>query len=178
MGRIAAAALANLATFALFVAVLIGIAFTVAPQSTAAALASLRPSPGGSAFSVKVEPGDTEVERGTSLLVLARVQGPMPPEATLIYQAEGAEESRLAMSASLNDPVFGGRIPIVDAPLTYTIVMDDYKSPAYRVTVFEYPRLEKADARLVFPSYTGQNRAWCGCCTVSVVGTELTLTSF
>ena len=28
---------------------------------------------------------------------------------------EGGEEARLAMSASLNDPVFGGRIPVVDA---------------------------------------------------------------
>jgi hypothetical protein len=180
MGRIAAAALANLATFALFVAVLVGIAFTVAPQSTAAALASLRPSPSVAGFSVAVEPGDTEVERGTSLLVLARVQGPMPPEATLVYQAEGAEESRLAMSSSLADPVFGGRIPVVDAPLVYHVVMDDYKSPAYRVTVFEYPRLEKADAKLVFPSYTGQEpRVVQDVRTVSVVeGTELTLTCY
>jgi len=181
MRRIATAALTNLATFALFLAVLLGIAFTIAPQSTAATIAGLTPSSlSGSAFSVTVEPGDTEVERGTSLLVLARVQGRMPPEAALVYQAEGAEEARLAMSSSLNDPVFGGRIPIVDAPLAYHVEMDDYKSPTYRVSVFEYPRLEKADAKLVFPSYTGQEpRLVQDVRTVSVVeGTELTLVCY
>src|SRR5947209_11756398 len=46
------------------------------------------------------------------------------------------------------------------------------------VTVFEYPRLEKADARLVFPAYTGlEERIVQDFRTVSVVeGTELTLT--
>ena len=65
----------------------------------------------GKSFTVTVEPGNTEVERGTSLLVLARVTGAMPAEATLVFRTEAGEESRLPMSPSLDDPVFGGRIP-------------------------------------------------------------------
>jgi hypothetical protein len=156
MQRIVAAAAANIATFALFLAVIVLIAVSVGPAADSAALlanaaASL---PRGQAFTVTVEPGNTAVERGTSLLVLARISGAMPAEATLVFQSEGGEESRLPMSPSLDDPVFGGRIPVVDAPLEYRVELGGQMTPTYRVTVFEYPRLEKADARLVFPAYT------------------------
>ena len=107
MGRIATAAAANVFALTLFVAVLAGIALTaVSPSSAAAVLAGHRPVASGPGFTVKVEPGNTEVERGTSLLVLARIAGQMPPEAMLVMKPVGGEESRLAMSASLNDPVF------------------------------------------------------------------------
>jgi hypothetical protein len=181
IGRIAAAALANVAALLLLVAVLAGLALTaVSPPSAAAALTGIGPAALGAGFAVTVEPGNTEIERGTSLLVLARVAGQMPPEATLIMKPEEAEESRLAMSASLNDPVFGGRIPVVDRPLDYAIELGGQTTPTYRVTVFEYPRLEKADARLVYPSYTGlEPRVVQDVRTLSVVeGTELTLTCY
>ena len=88
MGRIAAAALGQAIAFVAFLVVLAGLAFTaVSPSSAAAALGSLRPLATGPGFTVKVEPGDTEVERGTSLLVLARVAGQMPPEATLVMKS-------------------------------------------------------------------------------------------
>ena len=92
----------------------------------------------------------------------------------------GGEEARLAMSASLNDPVFGGRIPVVDQPLDYAIDLGGQTTPTYHVTVFEYPRLEKADAKLVYPTYTGlEPRIVQDVRTVSVVeGTELTLTCY
>ena len=81
------------------------------------------------------------------------------------------------MSASLDDPVFGGRIPVVDQPLDYHVELGGQTTPPYHVTVFEYPRLERADARLVYPSYTGlEPRLVQDVRTVSVVeGTELTL---
>jgi hypothetical protein len=181
MGRIAAAAAANVLTLLLFIGVLAGMALTaVSPSSAAAALVGRKPTTSGPGFSVKVEPGNTEIERGSSLLVLARITGQVPPEATLIARPVGGEESRLAMAASLNDPVFGSRIPIVDQPLDYCVELGGQTTPTYHVTVFEYPRLEKADARLVFPSYTGlEERVVQDMRTVSVVeGTKLTLTCY
>jgi hypothetical protein len=38
-------------------------------------------------FEVAIEPGNTEIERGKSLLVVARFLGPLPPEATLVYRS-------------------------------------------------------------------------------------------
>jgi hypothetical protein len=179
--RVAAAAAGNLAALTMFLVLLAGVAFMrVSPSSAAAVSGGLIPVPSGPGFSVTVEPGDTEVERGTSLLVLARVAGQMPPEAMLVMQPASGEEGRLAMSASLEDPVFGGRIPVVDQPLEYHIELGDHTTATYKVTVFEYPRLEKADAQLVYPAYTGQEpRLVQDVRTVSVVeGTELTLTCY
>ena len=68
-------------------------------------------------FSVTIEPGSTEIERGSSLLVLARVKGPLPAEATLAYGAESGDTTVLAMSPSLDDPIFGGRVSMVTQPL-------------------------------------------------------------
>lgn len=129
-------------------------------------------------FSVVVEPGDTEIERGTSLLVLARVSGEMPADATLIMTSNGSEPSSSSMPRSLADPVFGGRVAIVKEPFDYRVELGGQVSKTYHVGVFEYPRLERADARLKYPSYTGlEERLVQDVRSVSVVeGTQVTLT--
>ncbi|MCI0357514.1 MAG: hypothetical protein L0211_03390, partial [Planctomycetaceae bacterium] len=173
------AALTNCVAMVVFAVALAALVFTVArPMAdAAAALADRGMGALSSGFAVKVEPGDTEVERGTSVMVLARVTGRMPAEATLVFQPESGEVTRLPMNASLDDPVFGGRIPLVDGPLTYTIELGGQTTPAYKIAVFEYPRLERADAKLVYPAYTGlEPRLIQDVRTVSAVeGTELTI---
>ena len=127
-------------------------------------------------MSFTVEPGNTEIERGSSLLVLARVTGPLPAEAALVIESAG-EGTRSAMSASLDDPVFGARIPAVNEPLNYHVELDGKSSPTFHASVFEYPRLERADARLVYPRYTGlAERLVQDFRTLSIVeGTEITI---
>jgi hypothetical protein len=128
-------------------------------------------------FSVAVEPGDAEIERGTTLLVLARVTGEMPADATLVIEPAAGDASSLEMSRSLDDPVFGGRIATVTEAFDYHVELGGQKSKTFHVTVFEYPKLERADARLVYPSYTGlEERLVQDVRTVSVVeGTKVTL---
>jgi len=173
------AALANVATFLLFLVAVIGLAKFLPPPASASAMipAPLQSLLPGQGFTVTVEPGDTEVEKGTSLLVLARIAGTMPPSAVLHYDVEGGEAAALPMAPSLDDPVFGGRIPLVEQDLTYRVEVQGEVSPTYHAKVFEYPRLERADARLVFPKYTGlEERLVQDVRTISVVeGTELTL---
>lgn len=119
-------------------------------------------------FQVTIEPGDTEIERGTSLLVLARFQGSLPPDATLVYrQTESTanstsaaetetetESGRVPMSKALDDPLFGGSVAIVDKPLEYHVEYTGQQTQTFRVDVFEYPRLSRADVHLEFPRYT------------------------
>ncbi len=128
-------------------------------------------------FSVAVEPGDTEIERGTSLLVLARVTGEVPADAKLVLQPATGDAGDLAMSRSLDDPVFGGRIATITEAFDYHIELGGQTTKTFHVTVFEYPRLERADARLVYPSYTAlEERLVQDVRTVSVVeGTQVTL---
>lgn len=175
--RMAGAALLNLATLGMFVAVLAGLGWQASQQNRAALAGGNERASAGGKLSVTVEPGNTEVERGTSLLVLARYQGEQPADAMLVYQAPGGEASRLAMSKTLKDPVFGGRIPAVDAPLEYRVELDGYQSETFRVTVFEYPKLVRADAKLVYPAYVGlEERLVQDVRTISAPeGTELTL---
>ncbi|PQO28851.1 hypothetical protein [Blastopirellula marina] len=131
----------------------------------------------GANYEATIEPGDTEVERGTSLLVLARFADRLPPEATLTYTSDDGQEHAVAMSQSLDDPLLGGRIASVTQPLTYRVAFANQVTRDFNVTVFEYPLLLQTDAKLVFPSYTGQEEKFIqDVRRVSAVeGSELTL---
>ena len=175
--RLAWAVATQSATLALFV-----LALSNAPVGVARTLIALSPEgpqpvANASEFSVEVEPGTTEIEKGTSLLVLARITGQVPADATLVMQPAAGEPTQLEMTRSLEDPVFGGRIAAVTESFDYRIEFGGRTSPTFRVTVFEYPRLERADARLVYPSYTGlEQRVIQDVRTISVVeGTQVTL---
>src|SRR5262249_20817426 len=52
-------------------------------------------------------------------------------------------------------PVFGGSVPEVTGDLFYRIEYANEQTRDFKVTVFEHPRLERADAHLTFPEYTG-----------------------
>ncbi|QDU29177.1 hypothetical protein ETAA8_42840 [Anatilimnocola aggregata] len=171
-------AFVNVLMFAVFVftffAMLFSAVSSVSPPSIVAPTIAL---PAGQEFALTIEPGNTEVERGTSLLVLARIQGRMPAEATLHYTLASGEEQTMPMPPSLADPVFGARIPVVLEPLEYFVTADQQTSPKYRVTVFEYPKLDRADAELDYPQYTGlEKKLIQDVRTLSAVeGTKLTL---
>jgi hypothetical protein len=105
-------------------------------------------------FEFVIAPGNTEVERGASLLVESRFRGPLPPDATLAFESANDEAQQLAMTKSLEDPIYGGRIPEVHENLIYHVTFADSTSETYRVTVFDYPDLQRADAQLTFPDYT------------------------
>ncbi len=103
---------------------------------------------------VEVTPGDCELERGRSLVVVARFERGLPPAARLVARSVRGEVS-LPLVRSLDDPVYGGTLPEVDADLAYWIEYGERRTREFRVTVFEYPRLVRADAHLAYPEYTG-----------------------
>jgi len=104
---------------------------------------------------VNVTPGDTSVERGSSLVVLARFEGRMPVEASLVVQPAAGEQRRIPLTKNLDDPVFGGSVPDVKDALSYRIEFAGGRTREFQVTVFEFPELEHADAHIKFPEYTG-----------------------
>jgi len=123
-------------------------------------------SVGGGAveYDAVIEPGDVELERGASLVALARFAGSrLPAEVTLVYRPVDRSaqpgEQRLAMSKSLDDPLFAGRVADAQRDFEYYVAYGAQRSPSYRVTVFDYPELERADMKLAFPGYTGQPEA-------------------
>ncbi|WP_437194234.1 hypothetical protein [Planctomicrobium sp. SH527] len=112
-------------------------------------------APNPAAFKIDVEPGDVELERGTPLLVLARFTGSTPSQVELVTRDSNGGEARLPLNKSLNDPLFGGRVPQVQRNLTYHIEADGERTPDFQVTTFDYPDLVQADAVVNSPEYTG-----------------------
>lgn len=156
---------------------LIVVTLMLALRTPAGGRSAISADAGRIASGLVVEPGDAEIERGTSLLVVARFNAAVPGEATLVVEGGETAEARRPMARSLEDPTFAARIDRVQSDLTYRIAFAGRASEPYRVTVFDYPEVLRADADLAFPEYTGLSAR-----TVedirhvtAVEGTELTL---
>ncbi len=104
---------------------------------------------------VTVTPGDTEVERGSSLVISARFGGEPPAEAALVLVGGSGKTQRLALERHLADPVFGASLSEVAEDGRYHVEYSGGRSPDFKIRVFDYPSLLRADALLVFPGYTG-----------------------
>jgi hypothetical protein len=104
---------------------------------------------------ITVTPGDTQVERGTALVIAARFGGTPPAEATLVLNSETGKELRMPMARQLADPIFGASIPEVSEAGVYHIDYGGKKTRDFKITVFEFPALVRADAELRYPAYTG-----------------------
>ncbi len=146
--KLALAHVAHLAAFAFFVAALMGLRAntTTAEQKIAAAKAA--------ADSISVVPGDTQIERGNSLVVLAKFEGRLPAGATLVLGSGTNVTRSIALTKSLDDPVFGGTVPEVNEDFTYRIEFAGQRTKEFAVKVFEHPKLERADVKIQFPAYT------------------------
>lgn len=102
---------------------------------------------------ITVTPGDVSLERGSSLVVLARFEGPLPPKVELAFGVPGALHN-IPLVKSLGDPMFGVSIPEVSSNFVYHVEYRGERTRDFTVKVFEHPRLERADANLTFPNYT------------------------
>lgn len=103
---------------------------------------------------ITVTPGDVELERGTGLLVSARFGGKPPAEATLVLLPASGKTKRIPMERHLADPVFGASVIEVAEDGLYHVEYGSKKTGDYKIRVFEFPALTRADAHLQFPAYT------------------------
>lgn len=104
--------------------------------------------------SVTVTPGDASIEKGGSLVVLAKFEGEVPAEAVLVVRPANEPERRIPLTKNLDDPVFGTSVPDIKGELTYRVEYGGESTRDFKVSTFEFPRLEKADAKVTFPEYT------------------------
>ncbi len=104
---------------------------------------------------IEVTPGDSSLERGTSFVVLVRFGSEAPEAAELVLGTNAASARRIPLVRSLGDPVFGVTVSDLTDSFSYHVAYAGKRTRDYRVTVFEYPRLERSDADLTYPAYTG-----------------------
>lgn len=147
-GRPAAAAHAGALVLA---CLLVALAWRYAPPAdpTFAARAA-RPGAG-----VEITPGDTEVERGSTVVITARFGAPMPANVHLQWRSADGATHRETMARSLADPVYARTLQHVAGDLEYIVEYDAMSSPTHHITVFDLPALVRGDAALEFPAFTG-----------------------
>jgi hypothetical protein len=104
---------------------------------------------------ITVTPGDTEVERGTSVVISARFSDEPPAEAALVLLTASGKTQHIALERHLADPVFGASLNEVTEEGIYHIEYPGGRTRDYKLSVFDYPALVRADAHLQYPAYTG-----------------------
>jgi len=105
-------------------------------------------------YHITVSPGDVSVESGTPVVILARFEGRMPTDVRLLFGAFGQEPRQMTLTRNLDDSVFGGIIQEVNDNLLYHIEYADKHTRDYNISVYEHPKLHRADAKIIYPSYT------------------------
>lgn len=151
--RLRAARLAHAGAAVAFLAAVVALLGPGRARGPGAGTAGLGPGP--VTDGVRVQPGDLEIERGESVLVTAAFpRDALPAGAEVVTEAAG-ELARAPMTKSLDDPVFAGRLTAVERDLEYRVEWPGGGSPAYRITVFDRPALERADVVLRYPAYAG-----------------------
>ena len=105
-------------------------------------------------YDITVSPGDTSVEAGSPVVILARFGRRVPSKATLLFGEPGEQMKQIPLNRNLDDPVFGGIIQEVNRNLLYCIEYEGKRSRDYRISIYERPVLTRADAKIIFPSYT------------------------
>lgn len=103
---------------------------------------------------VTISPGDTSIEKGDSLVVLARFAGALPSQASLTIIQPNGPDRAIPLVKSLADPVFGGSVPEVATDFSYRLEYGGRRSREFKVSVYEHPRLLRADFDLKYPAYT------------------------
>jgi hypothetical protein len=105
--------------------------------------------------SIQITPGNASLEKGSAVAVVAQLKQPASGGVNLVYASPGGGEKKVAMARSLNDPLYGFTLPSVDENTTYHVEYDGSRSEEFKLEVFEYPELKRADAELNYPEYTG-----------------------
>ncbi len=110
-----------------------------------------------------IEPGNTQIQRGTDVNVSAQVSGHIGAPVTLRYRVgdgdEGvsAAEWQLLAMQPLNGsevPTYRGTLENVNRPLEYYIDVKGVTSAQYQVTISDEPVVTEFQYRLSFPTYT------------------------
>lgn len=165
---------------ALAVFLVVGLLGVQATAKSASAKAKFSPVGNGLAqdANIVVEPGNADLERGSSLLIFARFLDKPPAEVQVNWKGADGVEHLVPLTKSLDDPVFATRLSTVNEDLSYRIQYDGRQTVDYRITVYDLPSLVRSDLSLVFPTYTGlEPKSLPDAFEASVVeGTQITIT--
>ncbi|TWT48188.1 hypothetical protein Pla22_51890 [Rubripirellula amarantea] len=108
---------------------------------------------------VEILPGNTEVERGSAVIVTARFgqdfePSSIPTDGELVGKSNDGSTFSIPMRRNLGDPVLAALLSSAESTFDYQIKTPIWQSDTYHVEVFDYPAMLRSDASLDYPSYT------------------------
>jgi len=104
-------------------------------------------------FEWMVEPGSTQIEKGSDLLVSVRFSDDFSDDLVLIAESPSGESQSVSMQRSLRDPIASATIRKIKEPLRYRIESVSKNSERFEVGVFEHPAVLQSDASIQSPAY-------------------------
>ncbi|RMG39354.1 MAG: hypothetical protein D6725_05325 [Planctomycetota bacterium] len=99
-----------------------------------------------------VEPGDAEVEFGTSVVITAVFEHG-PETRVWLVSGESASRRRHAMQRQLDGRTFTATLTVDRAARPYRVKTEGWTSRRFVLTGYRRPELRRIDARVVFPAY-------------------------
>ena len=151
-----ASRLASVISFGLIVVVSVAIfraPFGPLPQQADSGTKTLASSE-NSPESWQVIPGNTEIEKGQSLLVTVKLPVAVTEALHLVSEDAEGTVSRYRLEQSLADPIYSGQIPSVRQALKYRIETTKGSTPSFQVAVYELPELQELSINLDYPEFT------------------------
>jgi len=113
-----------------------------------------------------IEPGDTEIERGSALTVVAKFPDVIPTKPVLEFVDSQRIPRQLAMTETVDTGVYAGRMEGILSDGTYRVLYAESStapdrpsvSSDFRVTTFVRPKLEQVDAVVTPPAWSGRTQ--------------------
>ena len=111
-----------------------------------------------------IEPGNTEIELGTALTVVARFPGTVPVHAALEFMDSNQLNRTMSMTETVDAGVFAARMEEITSDGTYRVLYDESESqsdspamsPTFSVKTYVRPRLDHVDATITPPAWAGR----------------------
>lgn len=121
-----------------------------------------------------IEPGDTELELGSALTVVAKFPGVVPTHAALEFLDSKNNIRQMSMTETVDSGVFAARMEEISGDGTYRVLYSQTESrqadnrkteagaskplisPSFKVTTYQRPKLERVDAQVIPPAWAGR----------------------
>jgi hypothetical protein len=111
-----------------------------------------------------IEPGDTEIELGSALTVVARFPGVSPAKSVLEFTDAKSVSRQLTMSETVDAGVFAARMEEITSDGIYRVLYSEAESqsatplisPTFNVKTYVRPKLEQVDAVITPPAWAGR----------------------
>lgn len=111
-----------------------------------------------------IEPGDTEIEQGAALTVVARFPGVVPVRAVLEFIDKKNTVRQMAMTETVDAGVFAARMEEIAGDGMYRVLYEEAQaksdkpliSPSFIVRTYIRPKLDHVDAVITPPAWSRQ----------------------